>query len=174
LLVGFLLLVTGLAVLLGVGILIAGVIVMLGAQAMPARTLEGVALRDYLLGLRDYMKLAEADRMKVLQSPHGELTEKVDIDDKRQLVKLYEKLLPYAMLFGIEKEWAKEMAPLYERTPDWYAGNGAFSAVWFASSLSSFSSNAATTFAPPSDSSSSGFGGGSSGGGGGGGGGGGW
>ena len=119
------------------------------------------------------MKLAEAERIKVLQSPRGDLTQKVAVDDHRQLVKLYEKLLPYAMLFGIEKDWAKEMAGLYEAAPDWYTGNAAFNAAWFATSFSAFSASAATTFTPPSDSSASGFGGGA-GGGGGGGGGGGW
>lgn len=174
LMLGFFLFTAGIAVIPSVGVVLAGLVVMVGAQAMPARTLKGVELRDYLFGLRDYMQLAEAERLKVLQSPHGDLTEKVDVGDNKQLIKLYEKLLPYAMLFGIEKDWAKEMAPLYQSAPDWYAGNGAFNAVWFASSLSSFSASSVATFAPPSSSSSSGFGGGSSGGGGGGGGGGGW
>jgi uncharacterized membrane protein len=132
-------------------------------------------MRDYLLGLRMYMRLAEADRLKVLQSPHGELTEKINIDDKTQLVKLYERLLPYAMLFGIEKQWASEFAKLYDQPPDWYAGNAAFNAVYFAAAMNSFSVASAASFTPPSNSSSSGFGGGGfAGGGGGGGGGGGW
>lgn len=127
-----------------------------------------------MLGLQDYIKLAEADRLKVLQSPHGELTEKIDVGDKRQLIKLYERLLPYAILFGLEKDWAKELAGLYDTdTPSWYGANGAFNAAYFASSVSSFSTASATVFAPPSSSSGSGFSGGS-GGGGGGGGGGGW
>lgn len=153
--------------------LLAGFILLAGAYIMPARTRKGVDMREYLFGVRDYMKLAEADRLKVLQSPHGELTEKIDVGDNKQLVKLYEKLLPYAMLFGIEKDWASEMAGLYQQAPDWYYGPGTFNAIWFASSLNSFSTSAATAFAPPSSSSSSGFGGGA-GGGGGGGGGGGW
>ena len=155
------------------GLLAAAAILFIAAFAMPARTEKGVELRTYLFGVRDYMKLAEAERLRVLQSPHGELTEKVDIDDKRQLVKLYEHLLPYAMLFGIEKEWAKEFAPLYDQQPDWYSGSGAFNAVYFATAMNSFGTVAATSFTPPSSSSSSGFGGGA-GGGGGGGGGGGW
>jgi uncharacterized membrane protein YgcG len=169
--VGFFFIASGLFVALG--LIFSGVILLIGANVMPSRTTQGVAMRNYLLGVRDYMKLAEADRIKVLQSPHGDLTEKVAVDDQRQLVKLYEKLLPYAMLFGIEQDWAKEMAGLYETAPDWYTGNAAFNAAWFASSFSAFSASAATTFTPPSDSSSSGFGGGA-GGGGGGGGGGGW
>lgn len=160
-----------------IGIGIAGVIVLIAAAAMPARTAKGVELRDYLYGLRDYMRLAEAERIKVLQSPHGSLTEKVAVDpnDKKQLVKLYEKLLPYAMLFGIEQDWAKQFADLYTEQPDWYSGSGAFHAAVFASSLHSFGAASTASFTPPSSSSSSGTGGGGfSGGGGGGGGGGGW
>lgn len=157
---------------IGASVVFAGLILLLGALIMPARTAKGAAMKDYLLGLKMYIKLAEAERLKVLQSPHGELTEKVDVNDKTQLIKLYEKLLPYAMLFGLEKDWAREMAPLYQQPPDWYYGSTTFNAVWFASSLNAFSNNAATAFAPPSSSGSSGFGGGAGGGGGGGGGGG--
>src|SRR5262249_8737766 len=120
---------------IAVGAILAAAVCFIGSTVMPARTATGVDLRDYLYGVRDYMKLAEADRIKVLQSPHGDLTEKVDVGDNTQLVKLYEKLLPYAMLFGIEKDWAKEMAPLYTEQPDWYTGNAAFNAAWFAGSL---------------------------------------
>jgi uncharacterized membrane protein YgcG len=157
------------------GILLAGAVVLVAARLMPARTQKGVDTRDYLYGLRDYMKLAEADRIKVLQSPKGELTEKIDVNDTAKLVKLYEKLLPYAMLFGIEREWAKQFADLYhDKQPDWYAGSSAFNAVYFAGALHNFSTTSNASFTPPSSSSSSGFSGGGAGGGGGGGGGGGW
>jgi uncharacterized membrane protein len=156
------------------GIALSGVIVALFGRAMPARTEKGVVLREYLFGLRDYMKLAEADRLKVLQSPHGDLTEKIDVGDSQQLVKLYEKLLPYAVLFGIEKQWAGEFAKLYRQSPDWYNSTGAFQAAYFVTAMHGFTQASASSFAPPSNSSSSGFGGGYAGGGGGGGGGGGW
>jgi uncharacterized membrane protein YgcG len=158
-----------------IGFIIAAIILFIASQAMPARTQQGVQLRDYLHGLRQYMQLAEADRLKVLQGPHGLLTQKIDVGDTKKLVKLYEKLLPYAMLFGIEKEWAKQFADLYTTQPDWYSGSGTFHAAAFASSLHSFSAASTASFTPPSSSSSGGAGGGgSAGGGGGGGGGGGW
>ncbi|HSW81003.1 MAG TPA: DUF2207 domain-containing protein [Candidatus Saccharimonas sp.] len=171
--VGFFLLRTNASLFVGLSLFGTGIILNLGALIMAARTAKGAAMKDYLLGLKMYIKLAEAERLKVLQSPHGELTEKIDINDKIQLIKLYEKLLPYAMLFGLEKDWAREMAGLYQQSPDWYYGSATFNAIWFASSLNAFNTSAATTFAPPSSSGSSGFGGGA-GGGGGGGGGGGW
>ena len=175
---GFVLIAVGFAGLFIVpymfGFVLAGVIVLGMARLMPARTQKGVDMRDYLFGLRDYMKLAEADRIKALQSPRGTLTEKIDTADEKQLVVLYERLLPYAMLFGIEREWVKEFAKLYHDTsPDWYSGTSAFNAVYFAGAMHSFSSESTTAFSPPSNSSGSGFSGGA-GGGGGGGGGGGW
>lgn len=156
-----------------VGLLIAGTILFVASWIMPARTAKGVELREYLLGLKLYMQLAEAERLKVLQSPHGELVTKIDTGDKKRLIKLYEQLLPYAVLFGIEKEWAAQFAELYKEQPDWYTGSSTFNSAVFATSMASFSSSAQSTFAAPS-SSGSGSSGGSSGGGGGGGGGGGW
>ncbi len=174
--VGSVLIVAGFFVLpYSLGLVLAGVIVLAFGHAMPVRTPKGVTLREYLLGLKMYMQVAEAERIKILQSPHGELTEKIDVSDKTQLVKLYERLLPYAMLFGIEQDWAKEFASLYESPPDWYVGSSTFNAVWFATSLTSFSASSAKSFMPPSSSGGSGLGGGGfAGGGGGGGGGGGW
>ncbi len=155
------------------GVLVAGVIVIVFGRFMPARTAKGVEARDYLKGMELYMKMAEAERIKMLQSPTG--AEKVSIDpaNKTQLIKLYEKLLPYAMLFGIEAEWAKQFADLYTQPPTWYSGNTAFNAAVFASSMNGFTTAAANSFTAPSSSSSSGFGGGGFSGGGGGGGGGG-
>ncbi|HSX00938.1 MAG TPA: DUF2207 domain-containing protein [Candidatus Saccharimonas sp.] len=145
------------------------IILFIGSAVMPARTAQGVQLRSYLQGLKLYIGMAEAERLRVLQSPHGELTEKVDVGDSTQLIKLYEQLLPYAMLFGLEKDWAKALAPLYQDPPDWYHSAGAFNAGYFVGSFSSFSDTTTASFTPPSSS-----GGGGAGGGGGGGGGGGW
>lgn len=171
-------------ILLGLGIctlnilgVIAGIALLALGNSMPARTALGVELKEYLLGLKEYMRMAEADRIRELQSPSGVNKAPIDTSDTTTLVKLYERLLPYAILFGIEKEWAEQFAHLYVTPPDWYSGNTtAFSAAYFAGAVSSFSNASVSNFSPPSSSSSSGFsgGGGSSGGGGGGGGGGGW
>ena len=111
-----------------------------------------------------------------MQSPNAPYAENAGSPIKS--VDLFEKLLPYAVVFGVEREWAKEFADIYKSAPDWYSGNiNSFSAIYLASSLGgSFQNNMTTSFAAPSNSGSSGFGGGGgfSGGGGGGGGGGGW
>ena len=112
----------------------------------------------------------------MLQSPEGAEKVQVEAADEKQLVKLYERVLPYAILFGQEKEWTKQLGRYYEHLgsqPDWYAGHGAFNAAMFASSMNSLSS-AANSVSSYSSSSGGSMGGGFSGGGGGGGGGGGW
>jgi uncharacterized membrane protein YgcG len=141
-------------------------------------TAEGSKLYDQLLGLKLYIKLAEADRLQMLQSISG--ADKVTTSDGNQIVKIYERLLPYAVLFGLEKEWAAELAKYYGTTsPDWYSGSnvGAFDVAAFSTGIAAFSAVSASTTSSSSSSSfsSSGgsSGGGSSGGGGGGGGGGG-
>lgn len=142
-------------------------------------TQKGIDLRDYLAGLRLYIEVAEEERLRMLQSPEG--AEKVgDIASNRgALVKLYERVLPYAALYGVEKEWMNQLGAYYDQAsvqPDWYSGvNGtAFNAALFSASLSSFSDQS-TSYSSSSSSASGGSdGSGSSGGGGGGGGGGGW
>ena len=132
---------------------------------------KGVQLRDHLKGLAEYIRLAEADRLRYLQSPQGALRAPVATDDLAQVVKLNERLLPYAMLFGEEKRWAAELGRYYEELgtgPSWYAGQGAFNAAIFASSIGAVSTNVSAAY-----SSSGGSGGGAVSGGGGGGGGGG-
>lgn len=139
-------------------------------------TEQGAELRDHLKGLELYIRLAEADRLQMLQSPTGAEKQAVSTSDPREIVKVYEKLLPYAVLFNLEKQWAVELGKYYvDASPDYYSGSGAFNAAIFASSIGSMSSTAASSYSGSASSSSSGGsgGGGSSGGGGGGGGGGG-
>ncbi|MGN6324902.1 DUF2207 domain-containing protein [Pseudolysinimonas sp.] len=171
--------------LLGMIVLAVAVIVL----AVPpwGLTAKGAAARDRLLGLRMYLQLAEADRLRVLQSPRGAERTRIDPDDPAQVVKLYERLLPWAMVWGIEEQWARVLGEHYATTPptddapfattSFLAGIGAFSGSM---QTSSFAQTVTTSSGSSwSGSGSSGFSGGSSGGGfsgggGGGGGGGGW
>ena len=137
-------------------------------------TATGAELRDHLRGLELYIRLAEADRMRVLQSPQGALRDPVDVTDRDEALRLTERLLPWAVLFGHEKEWAQELGRFYDEQhqPTWYAGHSAFSATAFASGIGSVASSVSSSYSGSSSSGGSG-GGGSAGGGGGGGGGGG-
>lgn len=174
---GTIILVCGLLLLSPPLIIAASIAYILGA-VLWVFTDEGLVLYRYLEGLKMYISVAETERLKMLQSPEG--AEKVQVDgaDPKQLVKLYEKVLPYAMLFGQEKEWNKQLGEYYESAgtqPDWYTGAhmAAFSAAAFSSSMNSLTTSISSSGAASSSSGGS-SGGGSSGGGGGGGGGGGW
>ena len=130
-------------------------------------TNQGLEQANYLAGLEIYIKMAEADRIKLLQSTKGADT------SNQGIVKLYEKLLPYAIIFGQEKSWRKSLEHYYtlvdERDlalPLYYS--------FSSSSLRSLSSSLNSSVTVPGSGSGSGFSGGFSGGGGGGGGGGGW
>ena len=144
-----------------------------------ARTKKGLEMSRFMDGAKMYIKMAEADRMKMLQSVSG-----VDISPKG-IVNLYEKLLPYAAVFGLEKSWMAEMEE-YCKTedieePEWYSsGIDSYSmhsiissATRYANSSSGYSSSSISGGGGSSSSFSGGGGGGFSGGGGGGGGGGG-
>ena len=131
---------------------------------------EGAEVRDHLRGLQMFMNWAEADRIRMLQSPEGAERRPIDPSDNRQVLHLYEDLLPFAVIFGIEERWAKDLAVRYgDTSPGWYHGVGAFNAASFSSSMSSLSTSTSSS----SSSSGGSSGGGSAGGGGGGGGGGG-
>ncbi|MFS0866467.1 DUF2207 domain-containing protein [Microbacterium sp. 179-B 1A2 NHS] len=156
------------ALVLGLMLVVAVIVVL----AKSPLTAAGAELRDHLAGLRVFIEWAEADRIRTLQSPAGAERVAVDVDDPRQMLRLYEALLPYAVVFGQESEWSKRLAVLYEDNrvagPSWYVGSGAFNAAAFSSGIGSLS--AATASSSPTGGST---GGGSAGGGGGGGGGGG-
>ncbi len=89
--------------------------------------------------------------------------------------------MPYAIIFGVEKEWADRFADLNYQVPNWYipanvryggrVGEGAASFSGITSGISSFSSSVSSTFSSSPGGSGAGGGGGAGGGSGGGGGG---
>lgn len=158
-------------------VLMAAIVAAICAATLRPLTDAGLALRRYLAGLKLYISVAEKERLAMLQSPEGAEKTQMTAAEPRQLVKLYERVLPYAVLFGQEKEWNKQLGEYYQQSgtdPDWYNGHAAFNAAMFASAMNDFSTTTNSYAASTSSSSSGSSGGGSSGGGGGGGGGGGW
>lgn len=159
---------------LSVGLILSALLLCLFAVLMPKRSAQGVKAKEAIDGLKMYMIVAEKDRIKMLQSPDAPYATKTDAPI--QTVELFEKLLPFAIVLGVENRWAQKFESIYTSPPDWYSGNWAtFNVLYFASSLDSTVSVMGSSFNPPSSSGAGGFGGGGfSGGGGGGGGGGGW
>lgn len=124
---------------------------------------EGRILKEGWLGFKLYLETAEKFRLQNLTPD------------------TFEKYLPYAMIFGVEKKWAKAFDALHLPTPGWYTGgyrgvgSSSFSSAssFSPSSFSaSFASSFSSAFASSGASGGGGGGGGGAGGGGGGGGGG--
>ncbi len=126
------------------------------ATWMRSRLNKGGSIeREAWLGFKLYLETAEKYRLQNL-TPNQ-----------------FQKFLPYAMVFGIEKKWAKAFEGIAMPPPDWYSGSAAAGAFSASSFTSGFSSSFSSSFASSGASGASG-GGGGAGGGGGGGGGGGW
>ncbi|PIR37961.1 MAG: hypothetical protein COV34_02640 [Candidatus Zambryskibacteria bacterium CG10_big_fil_rev_8_21_14_0_10_42_12] len=128
------------------------------AGLLTRRTRKGYEAMNHLKGFKEFLSVTGKDRFKFHNAPQK---------NSEQFL----EYLPYAIAFGVEKEWAKVFDDMIIPDPTWYEGGtaGAFSATAFSSDMSAFSSSLATS----SGTSASG-GGGSSGGGAGGGGGGSW
>ena len=148
-------------IILAGSLAISGIIFIIFSFVMPKRTEKGAELLWKIEGFKLYMETAEKYRQQ--------FNEKENI---------FEKFLPYAMVFGITDLWIKKMKEIYGEqyfntyVPAWYIGTniGSFNVDSFNSALDSISSSIASNVG----SSSGAGGGGGSGGGGGGGGGGGW
>jgi uncharacterized membrane protein YgcG len=154
---------------MGAGPVIAGIcsglIVLAFSRAMPRRTLRGAQATGQVFGFREFLWRTDQDRLKRMGSD----------------AQLFERMLPYALAFGVADHWARAFEGLYTRPPSWYAGRWErFSTRDFSQTLdrTTTSMNRAFASAPRGSSSSFGGGGGGgggfSGGGGGGGGGGAW
>lgn len=144
-----------------------GLVMFFVARHMPAKTEIGSSIFHKVLGFKMYMETAEKYRVQNLTP------------------ETFEKFLSYAIVFGIEKQWADKFKDIYKGKPDWYEGSSdTFTTIYLANTLANFSTTTATamTSTPSSSGSASGggwsggggFSGGFSGGGGGGGGGGAW
>ena len=120
-------------------------------------TRKGSLQREYLEGMRMYLDLAEKDRFRMLQSPDG--AERIDVGDTKQIIKLYEKLLPFAVIWGVEDQWMQELVVHAgtENTPDWFRSTDGFTAIAFTHALRG--TTTAATYTPPPPPSSSSWGG---------------
>ncbi len=156
------------------GIIVSGLAMVITGTKIDVRGVEGNKLYYKLLGLKMYINTAEKHRIEFHNDPE-------------KFRGVFETLLPYAIIFGLEKKWAEEFKELYKDTqPSWYKGDyNTFTPYLMTRSISSLSRGvkAANTKAYGSSSGyrssgwssgGSGFSGGSSGGGGGGSGGGSW
>jgi uncharacterized membrane protein YgcG len=153
-------------------ILIAPLIAM-SFYILKAPTVQGRKVMDEIEGFKQYLGVAEEDRLNYLHPPE-------------KTPELFERYLPYAVALDVENRWAERFAGVLAAaaagaaTAAWYAGTRDSKTDWggFASrvgdSLTSAVASASTAPGSSGGGSSGSGGGGSSGGGGGGGGGSGW
>src|SRR5205085_1172668 len=108
------------AAIVGVPIVLAGVLLLALSKAMPRRTGTGREMYRRSLGFREYMTVAETDRQKFYEEEN-----------------IFEKYLPYAIVYGCVDKWAKvfDDLGLQVQTSGWYSGYGAFVPLAFASSI---------------------------------------
>ncbi|MEO8724491.1 MAG: DUF2207 domain-containing protein [Acidobacteriaceae bacterium] len=130
---------------------VAAIIMFFFARHLSATTLQGAKTKAQVLGLREFMKRVDEDRLK------------------RMPPDTFEKYLAYAMALGVEQHWAKAFSGIIQNPPSWYDGGfspGTFSTMYFMSSLGSMVQTTGQAFvaAPQASASGSGFGGGGGGG----------
>src|SRR5699024_6144898 len=104
-------------------------------------------------------------RLELMQSFAPAHRKTTDTQDGRgTVIELYDRLLPYAVLFGLQKHWIKVLSQAYQRhlvkAPFWYPGLLDHGAVGFSDALGqmlSSVSSAASTSSPGTGSTGGGF-----------------
>jgi uncharacterized membrane protein len=150
-------------------IAVSGLFILIFSRFMPKKTRKGSLAKEEILGFREFIERAERDRIERLAK-----------DDPT----LFDRVLPYALVFGLGDRWAEAFHDMYKSPPSWYDSpryGDSFSPRMFVSDLGRSLSVMSSTFASTPSKSGGGYsggsgfgGGGSSGGGFGGGGGGSW
>src|SRR5262249_6431692 len=94
------------AVVLAAGL--TGIIVALVALVMPARTGAGSRALERVLAFEEFLRRVEGDRYK----------------DLVKTPEMFERFLPYALVFQVERKWAGAFEIIYREPPRWYVGSG--------------------------------------------------
>lgn len=140
----------------GIGTVLSGIIICCASGAMPVRTKTGVSFLRQSLAYKRFVRMAEKDRLRVLAEKDPTI---------------FGRLLPYAMVLGVENQWAEKFHDLITAPPSWYeplgygSTNYIFSSNTFVNDLGYSMTTMGSTFVsqPMPTSSSSGAGGGFSG-----------
>ena len=137
-------------------------------------TPQGAATRRQLEDIHQMMEASETDRLEMMQSyAHATRTPTAAHDElSGEIIELYDRLLPYAVLFGMPEDWSEALASAYQHhhfpAPFWYPGLLHHGTAGMQDSLSSMLisvSAAAATSSPNAGSTGGGVAGGGGGGG---------
>ena len=121
---------------LAAAVALSGVIVLAFSRFMPRKTAKGVRKLEEILGLSEYIRRAEVDRIEFHNAP-----------EKGPGV--FEKLLPYAVALNLTSVWTRQFEGLLNEPPQWYVASSrtsVFNAVLFSHTLSSMTHSMQRTF----------------------------
>jgi len=108
---------------------------------------KGILMKEKIMGLKLFIEYAKKDQLEMLQTPLSKQ-------------EIFEKYLPYAMVFGLHKSWAEAFKGINLTTPDWYEGNvmgNMFDTLFFLSYINFFSNTLYNSFSIPISDSGAGF-----------------
>ncbi len=88
---------------LSVGYILSAIIIMVFSGWMTQKTQKGVDALQRIRGLAEFIRTAEADRLKMYEKEH-----------------LFEKILPYAIALGMADRWVKVCSEVFKEMPEWY------------------------------------------------------
>ena len=112
------------------------------------KTQSGILLNEKISGLKLFIDTAKKDQLNMLQTPMSKQ-------------EIFEKYLPYAMVFNLHKSWADVFKDMNLTQPSWYSdpyGGNMFSTLYFVNNMNFISNSVNTAFSAPTNSGSSGFG----------------
>jgi len=86
------------------GIVLAGAIISFMGSYMPRKTERGVEMYKRVLGFKEFIERVEEDRLKRMME-----------EDPNKL----ERIIPYAIVLGIENIWIEKISKVLNYIPDW-------------------------------------------------------
>ena len=95
---------------LAAAVALCGLVVLAFSRFMPRKTTQGVRKLEEVLGLSEYIRKAEVDRIEFHNAPE-------------KGPELFEKLLPYAIALNLTKIWTRQFDGLLSEPPQWYTGH---------------------------------------------------
>lgn len=115
---------------LTIGLFFSGIIILIMTHTFPRKTKKGTETYYILKGLYEYIDTAEKDRMK--------------FQEENNII--FEKLLPYAISFGLVEKWTDAFEGILKVPPTWFYPHGGwhsqnFNMTAFAHDLDKFNNN---------------------------------
>ncbi len=86
-------------------VIASGLFVLIFSKFMPRKTRKGSLAHEEILGFRELIDRADRDRIEGLAKDNPTL---------------FDRVLPYALVFGLDDRWAEAFHEMYKSPPSWY------------------------------------------------------